>query len=61
MDRPQSGLSIGAITPLTWRGQDGKVHRRVTFELRGVLVMPLDAARSFETDLEEAIRDAESA
>jgi hypothetical protein len=61
MDRPQSSLSIGATTPLTWRGQDGKVYRRVTFELRGVLVMPLDAARSFETDLGEAIRDAESA
>ena len=41
MERAQSSLSIGAITPLTWRGQDGKVHRRVTFELRGVLVMPL--------------------
>jgi hypothetical protein len=61
MERAQSSLSIGAITPLTWRGQDGKVHRRVTFELRGVLVMPLDAARSFETHLNEAIRDAESA
>ena len=61
MERAQSSLSIGAVTPLTWRGQDGRVHRRVTLELRGVLVMPLDAARSFETDLREAIRHAEDA
>ena len=54
----QSSLTIGGVMPMTWKGTDGTIRRRVVFELRGLLVMNVDGAQAFVAELREAIREA---
>jgi hypothetical protein len=54
----KSSFTIGGVNAMTWTGQDGTRHRRVVFEIRGVMVLPIDAAREFSQLLQDAIRDA---
>ena len=40
----RSSLSLGGINAMSWIGRDGTRHHRVVLEVRGVMVMPIDAA-----------------
>ena len=52
----KSSFSSGGINAMSWAGQDGIRHHRVVFEIRGVMVLPIDAAGEFVGQLGEAIR-----
>ena len=43
----KSAFTIGGVGPMTWRGQDGTLHRRVVLEVRGTMVLNIDAANEF--------------
>ena len=54
----KSSFTVGGVNAMSWTGQDGTVHRRVVFEIRGVMVLPVESAREFTQLLRDAIRDA---